>query len=189
SGRRFYAAEVRAEDGRETNTRLLREQGAGPGGPWRGLLMDAGHEDAGISLFRHVVTPGNILGLLARHAVPREPGVLSIDLDFADFWVWAAIDPGYYRPRVVVSEHNALPCARGTPVSPAAMAPRSPGRRAEEEEEGREAAWARARWDGRTRHHGASLGALARLAAAKGYAAAHCEAHGVNCFFVRRDLL
>ena len=42
---------------------------------------------------------------------------------------------------------------------------------------------------GRTDFFGASLPALVALAAAKGYTAVHCESHGVNCFFVRNDLL
>ena len=44
-------------------------------------------------------------------------------------------------------------------------------------------------WDGHTDFFGASLPALVALAAAKGYTAVHCESHGVNCFFVRNDLL
>ena len=33
------------------------------------------------------------------------------------------------------------------------------------------------------------MGALAHLARAKGYSLVYCESHGVNCFFVRNDVL
>ena len=44
-------------------------------------------------------------------------------------------------------------------------------------------------WDGKTRYTGASAGALAKLAAEKGYSLVYCESHGVNCFFVRNDMM
>jgi hypothetical protein len=44
------------------------------------------------------------------------------------------------------------------------------------------------RWDFST-HYGASLAALARLGAEKGYALVGCDTHGINAYFVRRDLL
>jgi hypothetical protein len=40
--------------------------------------------------------------------VPKELGILSIDIDGNDYWVWRALDA--YRPAVVVIEYNsALP--------------------------------------------------------------------------------
>jgi hypothetical protein len=43
-------------------------------------------------------------------------------------------------------------------------------------------------WDG-TDYYGASLGAYEELAERKGYTLVHTEAHGVNAFFVRDDLV
>ena len=83
--------------------------------------------------------------------------------------MWRALDDSRCRPWIVVIEVNSH-AAR-------------PPRRAVAEgvtERG---------WDGRTDFFGASLPALVALAAAKGYTAVHCESHGVNCFFVRNDLL
>jgi hypothetical protein len=42
-------------------------------------------------------------------------------------------------------------------------------------------------WDG-TEFQGASLGAMVRLGAEKGYQLVHTETSGVNAFFVRADL-
>ena len=46
----------------------------------------------------------------------------------------------------------------------------------------------RRQWDG-SDYHGAGLAALHRLARRRGYSLVHCEAHGVNCFFLRDDVL
>ena len=47
-----------------------------------------------------------------------------------------------------------------------------------------------ARWDG-TDYYGAGLLALHKLARSKrpAYSLVYCESHGVNCFFVRDDVL
>ena len=83
--------------------------------------------------------------------------------------MWRALDDSRCRPWIVVIEVNSHAA--------------HPPRRAVAEgmtERG---------WDGHTDFFGASLPALVALAAAKGYTAVHCESHGVNCFFVRNDLL
>ena len=44
------------------------------------------------------------------------------------------------------------------------------------------------RWDG-SDFYGAGVLALHRLARTKGYSLVYCESHGVNCFFLRDDVL
>lgn len=46
---------------------------------------------------------GNINDLFAKYEVPLEFDLLSIDVDYDDFWVWKAIDVKF-RPRVVIIE-------------------------------------------------------------------------------------
>ena len=88
--------------------------------------------------------------------------LLSIDVDYNDYWVWRAIIDAGWRPRVVVVEVNAkIPWPESITVTYNATA----------------------EWDG-TEYHGASMEAMRRLGRTAGYLMVHCESHGVNCFFV-----
>jgi hypothetical protein len=110
------------------------------------------------------VTPRNIEEVFARHGVPEELDVLSIDVDTIDYWIWAAL--GHYRPRLVVVEYNASLSHEEALVFPNDET---------------------ARWD-ETSYYGSSLGAFRQLAAVKGYQLVHTEMSGTNAFFVRSDL-
>jgi hypothetical protein len=165
-----YFVEFGVESGREGNCVYLADVIG-----WRGLFME--HDDAFYGELRGkyathdrvgtnqaMVTPGNIVELLAQAAVPPEPDVLSIDVDGQDYWIWEAIEG--YRPRVVVIEYNSALDPRRCLVEP----------------KGRE------RWDG-TQFFGASFGALQALGERKGYRAIHTEMAGSNMFLVREDLV
>jgi hypothetical protein len=141
---------------------------------WPGLFMEAdpdlfaqldaryeGHPR--VRTVRARVTPESIDRLLAEHAPCAEPDVLSIDVDGPDYWIWRALGA---RPRVVVIEYNAHLGPDVELVQPAVPL--------------RE-------WDG-SDYFGASLAALRRLAAVKGYRLVHTDLSGVNAFFVRADL-
>jgi hypothetical protein len=166
-----YVVEFGVEDGNECNSaRLLRECG------WNGLLIegDDGHFDSlerayaaspRVHVAHHFITAENIAQILVEQGVPTDMDLLSIDLDGNDYWVWQALDG--YRPRVVVIEYNAA---------------HPPPER-----------WVMAYdpqhvWRGDT-YFGASLTSLAALGRSKGYALLATDAHGVNAFFLRRDLL
>jgi hypothetical protein len=109
------------------------------------------------------LTPQNIEAEFARIGVPEEPDVLSIDIDGGDYWLWDAVER--HRPRVVVIEYNS---ALGPDV--ALVQPRGVVQ------------------EGLRGDFGASIGALVKLGARKGYRLVHCELAGVNAFFVRDDL-
>jgi hypothetical protein len=141
---------------------------------WRGLFMEAdpdqfalldaryeGHP--AVRTVRAQVGPENVNALLADHALSPEPDVLSIDVDGIDYWIWRALRT---RPRVVVIEYNAHLGPDDELVQP--LDPRVP-------------------WDG-SDFFGASLAALRRLGARKGYRLVHTDLAGVNAFFVRDDL-
>ena len=119
-------------------------------------------------VFREWIAAENINDLFLKHQVPPEFDILSIDIDYNDFWVWNAIDQDRYKPRVVIVEYNAhIPPleARTVPYN------------------------ATGTWDGKTRYFGAGIGAFNVLAQKRGYSLVYCESHGVNCFFVRNDAL
>ena len=105
--------------------------------------------------------------------VPHDFDLLSIDIDRNDYWVLKALLEGTgagtasYRPRVIVAEINSH-----IPVR-----------------EARTVAYdANAQWDGTT-YGGASLLAMTKLLEQHHFSLVYCESHGVNCFFVRSDIL
>ena len=97
-----YYVEFGAMNGHHlSNTKNLREHHG-----WKGLLLDADYQDDSINLQKAHVTAENINDLFAKYNVPYNLDVLSIDIDFNDFYVWQAISEKY-RPRIVIIEYNA----------------------------------------------------------------------------------
>lgn len=157
-----YFVEFGVEDGMECNTRFLREACG-----WRGLQMDGGYENSDINLHKHFITAENINDLFERHGVPTNLSILSIDIDFNDLWLWKAIDEKY-QPEIVIVEYNAH-----IPPNEARTVPYKADRM----------------WDGRSAYFGTGVGALDKVAREKGYTLVYCENRGVNCFFLRSDLI
>ncbi len=156
-----YFVEFGVEDGKECNTRLLRTEHQ-----WVGLMMDGSHSNQDINLQKEFITADNINLLFERHHVPHDLDLLSIDLDFNDFYVWNAIS-SVYQPKVVVIEYNATHLPNEDKIvkyDPNGM------------------------WDG-SNFFGASILALARLGDRKGYTLVYANANGVNLFFVRNDII
>lgn len=111
------------------------------------------------------VTAENIQNLFQKYNVPKNFDLLSIDIDFNDYWVWKAIND--YSPRVVVIEYNSsiqLNESRVVLYDPEAV------------------------WDG-TNYFGASLLALRNLGLKKGYTLVGCDNNGVNAFFCKSELI
>ena len=163
--------EFGVESGRECNSVKLLVEG------WRGLWLDGSPQyydqilarfrpfidDRRLGVTQAFITAENINGLIGQ-GVRGEIDLLSIDIDYNDYWVWKAID--VISPRVVVIEYNATlrpPLSLVVPYDPNGM------------------------WQG-SNYHGASLEALVRLGASKGYRLVGCNYAGSNAFFVRDDL-
>lgn len=168
--------EFGTEDYSESNTRFLLVNDL-----WRGLVMDGSerhmaHVRAQEYHWRHDLTAvqafvdrDNVNGLFRDAGFAGEIGLLSVDIDGNDYWVWERIDA--VQPVVTVCEYNAVfGPARAVTV------PYDP------------------RFD-RTRYHpsnlcwGASLKALCLLAERKGLAFVGTNSAGNNAYFVRRDRL
>jgi hypothetical protein len=96
-------------------------------------------------------------------------GLLSIDIDGVDYWVWKAVD--VVQPDIVVIEYNSL-------FGPerAVTVPYDP-------------AFRRSQAHSSTSYYGASIAALAALGRSKGYALVGSNSAGNNAFFVRRSLV
>jgi hypothetical protein len=168
--------EFGVEDYTEANTRFLLGNRN-----WSGLIFDG--DPANIAAIRArslywqhdlaaeaaFITRENINGLLKMHGMQGDIGLLSIDIDGNDYWVWQAIEA--VSPRIVVVEYNSrLGAARAVTVP------------------------YREDFDRRRMHHsmiyyGASLRALWKLGREKGYQLVCCNRNGNNAFFVRADVL
>lgn len=148
---------------------------------WRVLLID-GKESSIRSIKRqpfywsHDITAiqafidaDNINALIGGAGVKGPIGLLSIDIDGNDYWVWERLS--VVDPAIVVAEYNPVLGAHR-----AVTVPYDP-----------KFYFRTAHWSGL--YYGCSLKALELLGARKGYALVGCNSNGNNCFFVRRDRL
>ena len=87
--------------GSGANTQKLYNDG------WRGLLLDATHENAKINLKKHFLYANNIAAIFAENRVPKDLDYLSCDMHSHDLWVFRAILEAGYRPRVITTEFNS----------------------------------------------------------------------------------
>jgi hypothetical protein len=167
--------EFGVENYTECNTRFLLMNGN-----WAGLVIDGSSKN--IDFIRQdeiywrynlkadcaFITRENINDLIRRNGIAGEIGLLSIDIDGNDYWVWEAID--IVAPSIVVVEYNS----RFGPER-AVTVPYDP-------------AFVRTTAHHSNIYYGASLAALCLLARRKDYSFVGCNTAGVNAFFLRRDL-
>jgi len=168
--------EFGVSDYAESNTRFLLQNDN-----WSGLVIDGSRENVDFIrsqpyYWRHTlkaecafIDRDNINGLIRAAGVEGDIGILSVDIDGNDYWVLEAID--CIRPAIMVCEYNSLFGAErqlSVPYDPR---------------------FSRAAAHYSWLYFGASLPALAALAARRGYALVGSNSAGNNAFFVRRDLL
>jgi hypothetical protein len=166
--------EFGVEDYAEANTRFLLQNRN-----WRGLLLDGGsamEEEITRSDFRWkydlitkqaFITRENINALIGEAGFSGEVGLLSIDVDGNDYWIWEAIE--VVQPILCVCEYNAI----FGDVYPLSV-PYDP-------------AFFRTKAHFSNLYFGASIQALRLLGERKGYRFAGTTSHGDNVFFVRND--
>jgi hypothetical protein len=128
---------------------------------WSSRLFDVEPLDASVQ--QADITAENINAVFFTADIPREFDLLSIDIDGNDLWVWQALTG--FVPRVVIIEYNPKWSANKSRT-----VPYEPTRR----------------WDG-TNYYGASVLALTRLGAKKGYDLV--AATKSNLIFVRAGLM
>jgi hypothetical protein len=156
----FYV-EFGAYDGETgSNTCLFRKQ------KWDGLLLDRMFEIPELKLYKEFITAENINQLFQKYNVPINVDLISIDIDYNDFYVWKSLEEKYNAP-VVVIEYNATHFPSEDKV--VKYLPYFSG-------------------DG-SNYFGASILALYNLGRAKGYSLVYADSAGVNLFFIRDDIL
>lgn len=168
-----YFIEFGVENGLECNsTNLLYKN-------WSGLWIEGSTkyykevttrfkdliDNGRLKIQNEFITAENIESLFDKASAPVELDLLSIDIDYNDYYVWKAIEK--YKPRVVVIEYNSVfrPDTRFVVKYNATRM-----------------------WD-KSSYYGASLLALEKLGEEKGYCLVGCVFTGNNAFFVRKDLI
>lgn len=146
---------------------------------WGGLMIDAAKSNHSIGKFFHrlhnknfkkinwqqaFVTPENINQLIAAYnSAPNEIGLLSIDIDGNDYWIWKAITQ--LQPWVVIIEAR-IEFGKENIIVPYGI---------------------KNHRDAQPDFHGASVAALVQLAASKNYVLVAANKRGYNLYFVRKD--
>ncbi len=168
--------EFGVEDFSESNCRFLLMKD-----DWKGFVIDGSLRNMvrlknSYFYWRHhlvarqaFITRENINALLEESGFDKDLGIMSIDLDGIDYFVFEVIET--YRPRILVIEFNSV-FGLDRKIS-------VPYR----------ADFCRSKAHHSNLYFGASLAALAYLGDQKGYALVGTNTAGVNAFFVREDLL
>lgn len=154
-----FFVEIGVWDGLECNTRNLMENKG-----WNGIMIDS-KKSSNELIKNEFVTAENVEDIFTKHDVPNSFDLLSIDIDFNDYWVWKAITN--YQPRLVIIEYNS-----SVNPSESKVVKYDPN----------------ATWDG-TNYFGASLLALVKLGFSKNYILVGCDSYGINAFFVKKTEL
>ncbi len=167
--------EFGVENYTEANTRFLLMNNN-----WSGLVIDGSQENIDFIknddiYWKHqltatcsFITRENINELILNAGISGDIGLLSVDIDGNDYWVWEAID--VVSPRIVVAEYNSVFGAEHKVTVP--YRPDFQRRKAHFS----------------CLYYGASLAALCELAEKKGYMFIGCNSAGNNAFFIRKDL-
>ena len=167
--------EFGVESFQEANTRFLVENRN-----WKGLVIDGSetnmralrntklHHMFDITAAAEFITRENINQIISQYGFSGDLGILSIDIDGNDFWVFEAID--CVNPSVIICEYNPI-FGDLFPVS----VPYEP------------------LFNRFNAHYsglffGASIAAIKLLADRKGYEFIGTNSNGINAFFVRQDL-
>jgi hypothetical protein len=168
--------EFGVENYTESNTRFLLTNNR-----WAGLVLDGSAENidyikrdaiywaTNLKAEHAFITKENINELLSRNGIAGDIGLLSVDIDGNDYWVWQAIDK--ITPRIVICEYNSHFGATAQVTVPY------------------RADFVRDAAHFSKIYYGASVGAFCSLAASKGYSLVAYNAAGNNIFFARNDVV
>jgi hypothetical protein len=168
--------EFGVEDYSESNTRFLMVNNN-----WAGLVMDGSRANIarlrqrkwfwryGLTALARFVTRDNVDGIIAGWAGTGDVGLLHVDVDGNDYWLWDAIQ--CIQPGIVIMEYNALFGSERAITIPYAANFRRHA----------------AHYSGQ--YFGASIAALTHLAKRKGYVLVGGNSAGNNAYFVRAHLV
>lgn len=171
-----FFIEFGVENYLESNTRFLLKKFN-----WSGLIIDSSQKNIDyikkdkiywkydIKALCEFISRDNINKIFLENISQKKIGLLSIDIDGNDYWVWEAITT--VDPSIVVIEYNSLLGFEKNYVVPY-----------DKKFERNKAHYSNL-------YYGASLPALIKLGNEKGYALVSCNSAGNNAFFVKKNLL
>jgi len=168
--------EFGVENYTESNTRFLLVNNN-----WAGLVLDGSEDNIEyIKNDMHVfyehdlkaeavfITRENINDVILRNGINGDIGLLSVDIDGNDYWIWDSIT--CISPRIIICEYNSLFGANPKVSTPYAST------------------FYRGDAHYSNIYYGASISALTYLASKKGYSLVGGNSAGNNVFFVRNDV-
>ncbi len=159
----------------ESNTRFLLINNN-----WSGLVIDGSKDHINfikndyiywkydITAVQSFITKDNINNLISDYTTVEDIGVLSVDIDGNDYWVWEKIET--IKPRIVICEYNSAFGDNKKVTVPY------------------KSNFVRSNEHYSDLYFGASLAALCELGKQKGYDFIGTTIAGVNAYFVRNDL-
>ena len=168
--------EFGVENYTESNTRFLLTNNQ-----WSGIVIDGSSENieyikrdsiywsSNLKAVDAFITKDNINELIQKNGISGDVGILSIDIDGNDYWVWKAIN--CISPRIIICEYNSHFGAKAevtTPYNPSFIRDKAHFSKI---------------------YYGASISALNALAKSKGYSLVASNSVGNNLFFVRNDVI
>lgn len=148
---------------------------------WSGFVIDSSYENVqnikknelywkySLTAKSEFITKENVNSALGESNFDKNLGLLSIDVDGNDYWIWEQIKD--IDPSIVVIEYNSRFGKEKSYVVPY------------------EKNFQRLKKHYSGIYYGASLKALIKLAIKKGYSFITCNSAGNNAFFVKKDLL
>lgn len=156
----------------ESNTRFLLFNNN-----WRGLVIDGDEQNVNyikndvvsylfnLQSIASFLTKDNINELISSRNFQKDLGLLSIDIDGNDYWIWNSLED--INPVIVISEYNAE-----FGLNPWTIPYKE------------DFVWEKIN---NVYYWGTSLTSLCDLADQKGYSFVGCNSHGNNAYFVRND--
>ena len=173
---RSLFVEFGVENYTESNTRFLLTNNQ-----WSGIVIDGSDENieyikrdpiywaTNLKAVSAFITKDNINELITKNGISGDIGILSVDIDGNDYWVWQAIES--ISPRIIICEYNSH---FGSEAE--VTIPYDPN-------------FVRDSAHFSKIYYGASVSALNSLAQLKGYSLVASNSVGNNIFFVRNDLI
>jgi hypothetical protein len=167
--------EFGVENYTESNTRFLLKQFN-----WSGLVIDGSKENIdyikkdeimwkyNLTPLQAFITKDNINDLISSYTTEKDIGLLSIDIDGNDYWIWESIE--VINPRIVICEYNNLFGGEQSVTIPY------------------DPFFVRNELHYSNLYFGCSISALKNLATKKGYSFVGSNSAGNNAFFIRNDL-
>ena len=171
-----FFIEFGTENYNEANTRFLLENNN-----WSGLIIESDSDHVkqirkknyywkyDLGVVNKFITKENINQIFLDFMVPKKPGLLSIDIDGNDYWIWEEITE--FHPSIVIIEYNPR-----FGYSESVSIPYDKN-------------FSRDNSNYPAIYYGASLKALSKLGKKKNYSLVCTNLNGNNAFFVRSDLL